>query len=212
MRHENPILQLESIPRSTRYYWEKKLDRLYSLCVWAAWKKAKLAKSEEIPTLDAVWGTTGFSAHVFRDTRTNEIIVSRTHPGGRFEHYASVNPTTKEGTQRLLSGINLTGMSIEIVLRAKLGEDDRRQILKLLPVAGKYQGAFWSDPEVHGVLSDETSLRNLERVHRNETEEIVSRLAAAVLQSSAIRKGVKALDSQAAVIPKEHRDQLEILL
>jgi hypothetical protein len=221
MRHENPLLNLEELPRSTYYYWREKLNHLYTLCVWAGWRKAKQADS--IPTFDAIWGTAEFSAFVYRNRRTNEIRVATSSPGEDWLSNGVFVPSTKEVTEKLLSGINMTGWAVEHVLDEHLSKSDRKTILELLPVCGKYQGSYWDeanpnkyvsgDPKKRGEIAGDDqvhSLRDMKPSALSDSETMTLRLASGVLVNNSIRLGVKALEEHAAIIPRAHRPQQEL--
>jgi hypothetical protein len=223
MRHENPLLNLEELPRSTYYYWREKLNHLYTLCVWAGWRKAKQADS--IPTFDTIWGTAEFTAYVYRNRRTNEIRVATSSPGEDWLSNGVFVPETKEVTEKLLSGINMTGWAVESVLDEHLPKADRRIILELLPVCGKYQGSYWDernptkyasgDPRKRGEVPDDHQVHSLREMNRpmiSDLEIMTIRLASGVLVNSSIRLGVKALEDHAAIIPKKLQPQQELSL
>lgn len=195
------VLNLEQMPRSTAYFWRNRLSGLYTLCVWAGWAKAR--RDNVIPTLDAIWGTAGFEAFVYQHRRTGELRVATVSPGPGWDYFGTAAPTTREATDNLLSGINLTGLSVNRVLRLELSRQERYQVLRLLPVAGKYQGPAWSQPEkAHGVLTDAMTLRDLNRPVMTETDQMVLRLVSQVMQDKAIRKALRAM-SEHRVLPPD---------
>ncbi|MBS1702893.1 MAG: hypothetical protein JST12_14610 [Armatimonadetes bacterium] len=201
------LLDLDQLPRSTMYFYKSRIDYLMMVCVWAAWKWARLSKTD-CPTMDAVWGTVDFSAFVFEDTRTGEVRVSQERPvGPNWQNYGEVGGLARETTNSLLSGVNLTGLSVERVLRGKLGEDARKEILQLLPVSGKFQPEFWSRSVSGSVTSDAVSLRKIDQAHPCAEEDLVIRRLAIVVANRSIQSAVKALAENAAVIPNEIRSQ-----
>lgn len=221
MRHENPLLNLEELPRSTYYYWREKLNHLYTMCVWAGWRKAKQADS--IPTFDAIWGTAEFTAYVYRNRRTNEIRVATSSPGEDWLSNGVFVPQTREITEKLLSGINMTGWAVEHVFDEHLTKADRKVIFDLLPVCGKYQGAYWDEqnphkyadgePEQRGQIVNDSqihSLRDLKQPKLSDSETMTLRLASGVLLNPSIRAGVKVLEDHAAIIPKKFQPQREL--
>lgn len=209
MRHENPLLRLDELPLSTRYYWQGKVEKLFTLNVWAGWKKAKLAQAE-VPTFDAIWGTTGFTAFIFVHERTSEVVVAKESPGHSWSNYGEFKPTTRDTSTKLLAGVNMTGLAVDGVLKEYLSLDMRRKLLSLLPVSGKYQGEFWSDEAaVTGVLTDTHSLRDLHASSVTPQEVDVLRRVSAILQSRSIKAAISVLEQRAPIVPKEARPQLE---
>lgn len=189
------------MPRSTAFYWRAKIDRAYTLCAWAAWQRARI--EQVIPTMDAVWGTTGFAAHVYRQKRTGEIRVALTSPGFGWEHFGAVEPTTRESTDNVVSGINLTGLAVTRVLSLELSKREISELLSLLPVAGKYQGKFWSTEEAHGVLSDAVTLRDLHRPIVTPAEDLINRKVLHVLQNRTVIRSVRILAMKAPIAPSD---------
>lgn len=200
------VLNLEQMPRSTRYFWQGRLSRLYTLCVWAGWLKAR--RDNVIPTLDAIWGTSGFAAFVYQHKRTGELRVCAVSPGPGWDYFGTASPTGRESTENLLAGVNLTGMTVDRVLRLELSQRELYQILRLLPVAGKYQGPAWANPEKStGVLSDAMSLRDLNRPIMTETDQMILRLASQVMDDKAIKTALKAM-AKHRVIPRQSNENV----
>lgn len=210
MRHANPILTLDELPLSTRYYWQGKIEKLYTLNVWAGWRKARLSGAET-PTIDGIWGTAGFTALIFVNERTSEVVVAKESPGHAWRNYGEFMPTSRESTQKLLAGVNMTGLAVDAVLKEYLSLDMRKKLLHFLPVCGKYQGEFWSDEQaVTGVLSDTHSLRDIQS-HQTAPGDIdILRRISAILQSRTIKAAISVLEQKAPIVPKEARPQLEL--
>lgn len=195
------VLNLDHLPRSTAYFWRTKFDRVYTLCTWGAWVRAR--SEDVIPTMDAVWGTTGFAAHVYRHRRTGEVRVALTSPGFGWEHYGAVEPTTRESTGNVLSGINLTGMAVNKVLSLDLTRRELGHLLEMIPVAGKYQGKFWATEEARAVLSDVRTLRDLNRPIVSSTEELIQRKVLHVLQDKSVQQAVRLLKQKAPIVEQK---------
>ncbi|HLP00276.1 MAG TPA: hypothetical protein VK171_16885 [Fimbriimonas sp.] len=141
--HLNPILDYDILPDSTRRFYQRRIGRLYQLCIWAAWHKAK--REGVAINLEAIFGETGFAGYVFRDRRTDEMIVAFESPTEHYEYYGEFYAGGRSSRNlasgdRLLNGVAMTGMAVEKVLKARLGDEELRTLLRYLPFFGKFKG------------------------------------------------------------------------
>lgn len=210
-KEEKKAFKIEELKRSAKSYWLKRLHYVEMLNVWAACHKAQAEGI--IPTRDALWGTTGYTAMIFRHARTGEMIVATERPRGNWENFGSMNPKVNEGSSRVDTGIYLVGISVELVLRRKLGTDDISALLELLPMTGKYQGAEWLDETKHQLLREEDSLRNLFLKTKRDTfeERDSNYMTEAVLTNKAVLKAVRVLEQKMPRAPEGRLAQPQLL-
>lgn len=202
MRHEKPWANLDKLPRSTRYYWRAKLDRVYTLCVWAGARKCKQADATIAPTLDAIWGMQGFYANVYLDRRTGEMRVAAESPGSEWESYGHMS-SSHDTSDRLMSGINLTYLAVQNLLQRHMAPVQRAELLTLLPVVGKYQGDFWSSTSARAVASEAVTLRDINHAKVVAVAEVlnVEERVAQVMERKVIREAILLLEQKAPLLP-----------
>lgn len=141
--HSTPILDYDKLPDSTRRFYQRRIGRLYQLCIWAAWHKAK--REGVAINMESIFGETGFAGYVYRDRRTDEMIVAFESPTEHYEYYGEFyaggrSSRSLTSGERLLSGVAMTGMAVEKVLKARLGDEELRMLLRYLPFFGKFKG------------------------------------------------------------------------
>lgn len=211
---------MDEMARSTRHEWRHRFTRLYTICVWAAWRKARKVGSE-IPTFDAIWGTTDFSVTIYENYRTKEIIVATEAPrDGKWKKLTST-VSNRSTTLNLNSGVETTGLAVESLFRHELSNRELKTLLALFPPVGKYQGSYWPDEqgecesEVNDndatvVRGEGRSLRNLNQVTRSNAEDDIVERFMKMLGSKTVRHAVKILEEEGAFAPRERALQPDL--
>lgn len=222
-RRPSPILELETLSDSSYYYWLKKIGKLYQLCIWAAWHKAR--KHGVGITYDAIFGDRGFVGYVYRDTRTDEMIVGFDHPGDGYESYGEFFNSRKSSFEidrgdKLYTGIELSAIAVNDVLFRRLGRDTREEILNLLPFTGKFKGDALPFDEKSSIeklrsardkiSSSEESLRDCmkprHKIVKDDYDYLLMEMDR-VFHSKAIKAAISALEEKAPLLPRDFATQ-----
>lgn len=210
-RHKNPWAKLEALPVATRYYWQAKLNRVYTLCVWAGCRKCKVEDRTITPTLDAIWGTQGFSCNVYLNSRTNEMRVAIESPGADWDCYGHMD-SSNDTSSRLLNGINLTFLAVETLFQQELSRKHIESLCYLLPVVGKFQGEFWEGSENKAVASEVLTLRDINHAKAVEVAAIVNieERINNVMSRRCVQDAIVCLENNAPIVPRKHRPQRDL--
>lgn len=212
------LFDLDQLPRSSRYFYKSRLDQLFAVCVWAGWAQAKLNKAD-CPTMDGIWGTVDFSAFVYEDTTTGEVRVCQEAPEGMsWKRWGEVAGLSRSTTQNLVSGVALTGLSVNSVFENCLSKNVRREILRLLPVTGVYEAPIWNDFDPledpgysrlrgrsHAVQSDASSIRDLKKRFEDPSISRIYERLSVVVDSRAVQAGVRVLTLSRPMAPQSVR-------
>lgn len=155
-------------PASTRYYRRGLLYCLNALQVWAAWKKARLTGAD-LPTLEAIFGSTDRVVRTWRNNRTGEMVVSVECPrGNHWERVTEYEITVPNSSGKLLGIVEVTGLAVDEILRRHVSLQHREELLQALPITGCYS--------LHEFDMDSTQLDDLlERISKSAAWRSASR-------------------------------------
>ena len=136
------------VSRSTKYNRKAFLFSLNAIQVWAACKKARSAGSD-LPTYEAVFGSSDRVIRTWRNSRTKELRVAVEAPRG--SHWTKVTEydlLVANGGSKLTSDIEITFLAVDDLFKEFLSLDDRRKLLRLFPLTGCYSGTPINEEEV----------------------------------------------------------------
>lgn len=219
---------MEDLPESTYYFWLKRIGLLYQLCIWGAWIKARREKVGL--TIEGVFGDCGFAGHIYRDTRTDEMLVAFEPPGDSYEFFGEMFNGSKSTYEiksgaYLLSGVELTGQAVHNVLIKKLGRDDRMVLERYLPFFGKFKGEALPFDEKLGM---EMKRAAVDRVKGQSTrslrdtplprhkiflddEDLVRLEIQQLLNNKVVKRAILALEQRSPVVPADSQPQKRLV-
>lgn len=228
VRHQYPILVLDQLAPATYYYWLRRIGLLYQLCIWAACYKAR---GEGVSTtLEGIFGDCGFAGSIYRDTRTDAMIVAFESPGDSYEYFGEMYNSRKstydiQSGKHLISGVQLTAVAIHQVLRAKMGSDELKELLEYLPFFGKFKGESLPYDERLGaemkrlaaervVGQSDRSLRDSHlprhKVFLDDHDMLLLEMQQ-LFYAKVVKKAIRVLEGKPAIVPKKNRPQQELI-
>lgn len=212
---QQPLIESELTPeqmraraRATAYRHAITYGRIHLLSVWAMFYKARDAGADT-PKLDLVFGYLSEKQFIWQNTRTDEIVVNHLpYMRGTWKLLKETEfDSGSSSTKRALTPVQIIGLSVSIVLRRKLGDDEIAELVSYLPLAGPYEGDYWLP-----IQGEVTSLRNIDRPDHNDNESGLTfeQKLEHVKKFRVVKRALRAIEGKAPVAPKEARPQLKL--